>query len=83
MSDKVKQCLTIKKIILFLINMQSTKKEIQIAFRVDIETRNALQLLADNDKRKLSDFIRIQLEKVLEANQSKKSKVNYKTKCVA
>ena len=74
MSDKVKQCLTIKKIILFLINMQSTKKEIQIAFRVDIETRNALQLLADNDKRKLSDFIRIQLEKVLEADQSKKKK---------
>lgn len=74
MSDKVKQCLTIKKIILFLINMQSTKKEIQIAFRVDIETRNALQLLADNDKRKLSDFIRIQLEKVLEDNQSKKKK---------
>jgi len=57
-----------------LINMQSTKKEIQIAFRVDIETRNALQLLADNDKRKLSDFIRIQLEKVLEDNQSKKKK---------
>jgi len=54
--------------------MQSTKKEIQIAFRVDIETRNALQLLADNDKRKLSDFIRIQLEKVLEDNQSKKKK---------
>jgi len=74
LSDKVKQCLTIKKIILFLINMQSTKKEIQIAFRVDIETRNALQLLADNDKRKLSDFIRIQLEKVLEDNQSKKKK---------
>ena len=74
MSDKVKQCLTIKKIILFLINMQSPKKEIQIAFRVDIETRNALQLLADNDKRKLSDFIRIQLEKVLEDNQSKKKK---------
>ena len=74
MSDKVKQCLTIKKIILFLINMQSTKKEIQIAFRVDIETRNALQQLADNGKRKLSDFIRIQLEKVLEDNQSKKKK---------
>ena len=45
--------------------MEYPKKDIQIAIRVDAETKKALQLLADNDKRKLSDFIRIQLEKLL------------------
>jgi predicted DNA-binding protein len=52
--------------------MQFPKKDIQIAIRVDVETKKALQVLADNDKRKLSDFIRIQLEKILEENVSTK-----------
>ena len=52
--------------------MQSPKKDKQIAIRLDVETKKALQVLADNDKRKLSDFIRIQLEKLLEENVSTK-----------
>ena len=52
--------------------MQSPKKDIQIAIRVDVKTKNDLQALADKDKRKLSDFIRIQLEKLLEENVSTK-----------
>lgn len=53
--------------------MKSPKKEIKITIRVDVETKNTLQLLADNDKRKLSDFIRIKLEAFLEENVQKKS----------
>ena len=52
--------------------MKSPKKEIKITIRVDVETKDALQLLADSDKRKLSDFIRVKLEKLLEENMSTK-----------
>lgn len=35
-----------------------------IAVRISVELRQKLQALADADKRKLSDFIRIHLEKI-------------------
>jgi uncharacterized protein (DUF1778 family) len=52
--------------------MKSPKNGIKITIRVDVETKDALQLLADSDKRKLSDFIRVKLEKILEENVSTK-----------
>lgn len=36
--------------------------EDKITFRIDGELKEKLQKLADNDKRKLSDFIRLKLE---------------------
>ena len=35
-----------------------------INIRIDDKTKAKLQLMADKDKRKLSDFIRLELEKI-------------------
>lgn len=43
-----------------------------IGIRVTEQLKKALQKLADNDKRKLSDYCRIQLEKVVEQSKTKK-----------
>jgi hypothetical protein len=43
-----------------------------ITIRIDKGTKAKLQILADNDRRALSDYIRVQLEKLVEA--SKKGK---------
>lgn len=41
-------------------------KTATIIIRVDESLKQKLQQLADNDKRKLSDFIRLQLENITE-----------------
>ena len=41
-------------------------KDETIVIRVDSELKMKLQRLADRDKRKLSDYIRLQLEKLVE-----------------
>lgn len=41
-------------------------KDETIVIRVDSELKMKLQKLADRDKRKLSDYIRLQLEKLVE-----------------
>lgn len=43
-----------------------------ITIRIDKGTKDKLQVMADNDRRSLSDFIRVQLEKLVAA--SKKAK---------
>ena len=45
--------------------MKTSKKEVKISLRIEEETKIQLQALADNDKRKLSDYIRIELEKIV------------------
>lgn len=42
--------------------MKSKKKDIRITIRVEQETRDSLQVLADKNKRTLSDYIRIKIE---------------------
>jgi mRNA-degrading endonuclease RelE of RelBE toxin-antitoxin system len=49
--------------------MKSDKKGIKITIRVSQTVKDSLQSLADEERRVLSDFIRIQLEKII---QSKK-----------
>jgi hypothetical protein len=43
-----------------------------IHIRVDKELRDKLQNMADSDKRTLGDFIRVQLERLLESSKRKK-----------
>jgi predicted transcriptional regulator len=50
--------------------MQS-KKTSTIILRVDDELKKAIQQLADADSRKLGDYIRLQLQKLVEANKAK------------
>lgn len=43
-----------------------------LRLRLTKELKNNLQKLADKDKRKLSDYIRIELEKIVEKAKTKK-----------
>lgn len=54
--------------------MKTPKKEVTIGLRIDIDTKNALQQLADTDRRKLSDFIRLELEKLVLTKTAQASK---------
>jgi mRNA-degrading endonuclease RelE of RelBE toxin-antitoxin system len=47
-------------------------KDTIIQVRVEPELREKLQKMADNDSRKLSDFIRLQLTKLVESASKKK-----------
>jgi hypothetical protein len=42
-----------------------------IVLRVEAELKNELQKLAELDSRKLSDYIRVQLKKLVEATKKK------------
>lgn len=46
--------------------------ETQIVIRMDNDLKKAVQKLADADRRKLSDFVRVQLELLVESKKSKK-----------
>lgn len=50
---------------------QSNKNE-AIVVRVDADLKASLQNMADMDNRKLSDFVRLQLIKLVEASKKKK-----------
>jgi predicted transcriptional regulator len=43
-----------------------------LSIRVPADLRKALQKLADADRRKLSDYIRLQLELLVDSKKSKK-----------
>ena len=43
----------------------STSMEETVMIRMDSKLKSVLQKLADKDKRKLSDFIRVQLSKLV------------------
>jgi hypothetical protein len=51
---------------------QDNNKTEMITIRIDRGTKEKLQVMADNDRRSLSDYIRVQLEKIVEL--SKKGK---------
>ena len=51
---------------------QENKTEV-IHIRIDKVTKDRLQQLADNDRRTVSDFIRIELEKLVENKPKKKA----------
>jgi hypothetical protein len=51
--------------------MEQNKTE-AIVIRVDAELKAALQNMAQMDSRKLSDFIRLQLTKMVESSKKKK-----------
>jgi predicted DNA-binding protein len=44
----------------------------QVIVRISQSLKTALKKLAEQDRRKLSDYIRLQLEKHVEANKVKK-----------
>lgn len=46
------------------------KKTDAIVVRVDSDLKNKLQKLADDDRRKLSDYVRLQLEKIVSKSKS-------------
>jgi len=50
---------------------QSNKSE-TILVRVEPELKEVLQKMADKDNRKLSDFVRVQLMKLVESSNKKK-----------
>ena len=49
---------------------QSNKSE-AIVIRVDEDLKSTLQEMADKDNRKLSDFVRVQLMKLVEISKKK------------
>ena len=51
---------------------QNENKTEMITIRIDKGTKEKLQTMADNDHRKLSDYIRVQLEKLVEATKKGK-----------
>ena len=51
--------------------IQGNKNE-AIVIRVDADLKASLQNMADMDSRKLSDYIRLQLSKLVEATKKKK-----------
>ncbi len=52
--------------------MTQVNKNEAIVIRVDSSLKSDLQKLADLDSRKLSDYIRLQLTKLVEATKKKK-----------
>lgn len=57
--------------------MPKFKKE-QIGIRINSELRNKLEVLADYNKRTLSDFIRLELEKIVEQEENEVILINNK-----
>lgn len=51
--------------------MTKENKTVNINIRVSETTKKALQILADKDQRTLSDWIRLQLEKIAETAKKK------------
>lgn len=51
---------------------QTNNKSETILVRVEPELKEVLQKMADKDNRKLSDFVRVQMLKMVEASKSKK-----------
>ena len=51
--------------------MENGNKTVNINLRVTEGTKEALLKLAENDRRTLSDYIRLQLEKLAELNGKK------------
>ena len=51
---------------------QDNNKTEMINIRIDKSTKQKLQVLADNDRRSLSDYVRIQLEKLVETTKKGK-----------
>lgn len=51
---------------------QGNNKSETILVRVEPELKAVLQKMADKDNRKLSDFIRVQMVKMVDALKSKK-----------
>lgn len=56
---------------MYICVMDRDNKTVNINLRVTEGTKQALVKLAENDRRSLSDFIRLQLERIAE-NKSKK-----------
>jgi len=52
--------------------MAQVNKNEAIVIRVDQSLKNSLQKMADMDNRKLSDYIRVQLMKLVESSKPKK-----------
>ncbi len=52
--------------------MTQSNKNQTIIIRVDSDTKSLLQKMADMDSRKLSDYIRVQLLKLIETSKRKK-----------
>lgn len=52
--------------------MAQVNKNEAIVIRVDPSLKGSLQKMADMDNRKLSDYIRVQLMKLVEASRGKK-----------
>lgn len=48
-------------------------KSVRVTIRLKEQTKNDLQKLADYNKRKLSDYIRVELEELCEKNVKKMS----------
>ncbi len=51
--------------------MKPAKKDVKFSIRISAETKKDLQHLADNEKRNLSDYIRIELEKIVAEKKPK------------
>ena len=56
---------------------KSMKEELddQIVVRMPRQLRRAVERLATQDRRKLSDYVRLQLEKVVETEKAKKKSI--------
>jgi predicted transcriptional regulator len=58
-----------------VVHLMADKKilmEIRLTIRMDKTLKTSLQKLANADKRKLSDYIRVQLEKIVEQSKTQK-----------
>jgi hypothetical protein len=55
---------------IFAVNIDNMEEFVGI--RMSSQLKKSLQKLADADKRKLADFIRIELEKIVEQSKGKK-----------
>lgn len=51
--------------------MKSDNKTEMLTIRIDKGTKEKLQGMADNDRRSLSDYIRLQLEKLVDSIKPK------------
>lgn len=54
--------------------MRPARKDGTIIIRIDPLLKAELQELADLDKRKLSDYVRVEIEKILELKRQEKQK---------
>ena len=51
---------------------QNENKTEMVTIRIDKGTKEKLQVMASNDRRSLSDYIRVQLEKLVESQKKPK-----------